>query len=221
MCPLWTRHPSPKRAILHVSKNLHKEYSRIFSNANGSPVVMGDCAGGDNQLWTFTNGAVTAYGGTKCLDVTGGVDSNGVKLQIWDCWPDSLNQQWYWTGDNHLAWTNHGRCMDLTDGNLANGNTIQIWDCDGYVEAYIGCLITHSHISGAMVIKARIRLSLFGCRRLILGAFLVWNVGYLSNNLPHQSQNGQTGYNDCGTDSSSDSMCQTLCTLPPKLLPSS
>jgi hypothetical protein len=95
-----------------------------------------------------------------------GVNSNGVKLQIWDCWPNNLNQQWYWTGDNHLAWTNHGRCMDLTDGSLANGNKVQIWDCIGYVEADNGCLITDSCISGATAIKARLRSSLFCCERL-------------------------------------------------------
>ena len=61
----------------------------------------------------------------------------------------------------------------------------------------------------------------FYFKGLILGALLVWNVGYLSSNLPHQSQNGQTGYNDCGTDSSSSSMCQTLCTLSLKPLLSS
>ena len=108
-----------------------------FSNSNGSPVVITDCTGSNDQLWTFKNGAVTAYGGTKCLDATDGVNSNGVKLQIWDCWPSSVNQQWWWTGDNHLAWTNHGRCVDLTDGSLANGNRVQIWDCSGCVEAFV------------------------------------------------------------------------------------
>lgn len=119
-------------------------------------MVIGDCSGGDNQLWTFKNGAVTAYGGTKCLDATDGVNSNGVKLQLWDCWPNSVNQQWWWTGDNHLAWTNHGRCVDLTDGSLANGNRAQIWDCSGYVDAFSGHLITDSRTLGATPTKARV-----------------------------------------------------------------
>ncbi|GAA6042518.1 hypothetical protein NBRC10512_005868 [Rhodotorula toruloides] len=32
---------------------------------------------------------------------------------------------------------------------------------------------------------------------------------YSLGNLPHQSENGQTGYNDCGTTDSQSSMCQT------------
>jgi len=117
--------------VISPSANNAKCLTSQNGNVNGSPVVISDCAGGDNQLWTFKKGAVTAYGGTKCLDVTDGGNSNGVKLQIWDCWPNSANQQWWWTGDNHLAWTNHGRCIDLTDGSLANGNRVQIWDCTG------------------------------------------------------------------------------------------
>jgi hypothetical protein len=124
------------------------KYSHPLSNANGSPVVISDCTGADNQHWTFKNGAVTAYGGTKCLDATDGVNSNGVKLQIWDCWPNSVNQQWWWTDDNHLAWTNHGRCMDVTDGVLTNGNRIQIWACTGYVEAPTGHLVSDSTSQG-------------------------------------------------------------------------
>ena len=182
-----------------------------FSNSNGSPVVIGDCTGGDDQLWTFKNGAVTAYGDTKCLDVTDGVNSNGVKLQIWDCRLSNVTQQWYWTGDNHLAWTNHSRCLD-TDGNLTNGNRVQIWDCNGCVEAFHVCLIADSRHTGATEIKARFRSSLLCCERLTQGNLIVWNVGYLSNHLPHQSQIGQTGHNDCDTSSSPSSNCQTLCT---------
>jgi hypothetical protein len=160
--------------VISPSANNGKCLTSQNGNANGSPVVIGDCIGDDTQHFTFANGAVTAYGGTKCLDVTDGNDINGVKLQLWDCWPNSANQQWWWTGDNHLAWTNHGRCLDLTDGSQANGNRVQLWDCSGG------------------------------------NGNQIWNVGYLSNNLPQQSQDGQTGYNNCGTGSSPSSMCQTL-----------
>jgi hypothetical protein len=175
-------------------------------------VVISDCTGNDDQLWTFKNGAVIAFGGTKCLDVTSGVNANGVKLQIADCGSNNVNQLWFWTNDNHLAWTNHSRCMDLSEGSLANGNKVQIWDCDGYVDAFIGCPVTDSCISGPAAIKVRFCASLDCCERLTLDGILVWNVGYLSNHLPHQSQIGQTGNNDCGTGSSPTSMCQTLCT---------
>ena len=134
-------------------------------------MVVSTCTGGNDQLWTFKNGAVAAFNGTKCLDVTNGNNSNGAKLQIWDCAPSNANQQWYWTTDNHLAWTNHGRCLDLTGGSLTDGNKVQIWDCAGYVGTFNVCLIiTDSRNTGATTIKVGFRSSLLCCGRLTLGA---------------------------------------------------
>lgn len=100
-------------------------------NVNGSPVVITDCTDSVDQQFTFQNGALTLYGGTMCLDVTNGANVDGTKLQIWQCYSGSTNQQWYWTTDNHLAWTNQGKCLDLTDGSQTNGNQVQIYDCTG------------------------------------------------------------------------------------------
>ena len=107
-----------------------------FSNSNGSPVVIYDCINGPDIRWTFQNGAITAYNGTKCLDVTDGEDCNGVKVQIWDCVPGNVNQQWSYIGNFHIAWADSNRCLDLTNGNLTNGNRVQIWDCSKCVEAF-------------------------------------------------------------------------------------
>jgi len=38
----------------------------------------------------------------------------------------------------------------------------------------------------------------------------IWNVGYSLSALPHQSENGQYGYNDCGLGTSQTSNCQTV-----------
>lgn len=103
----------------------------LNGNTNGSPVVIADCNGSVDQQFTFSNGAVTAYNGVMCLDVTNGSDVNGNKLQLYTCYAGSTYQQWYYTGDYHLAWTNHGRCVDLPSGSTANGNQVQIWDCQG------------------------------------------------------------------------------------------
>ncbi|KAG8767476.1 hypothetical protein FRC16_007354, partial [Serendipita sp. 398] len=63
-------------------------------------------------------------------DVTDGVNADGTKLQIWQCWSGSANQGWYYNfWDNSLSWTNRGKCLDLTDWSLANGNRVQIWSC--------------------------------------------------------------------------------------------
>jgi hypothetical protein len=163
-------------------------------------VIISDCIGGSDQLWTFKNSAVSAYDGTKCLAPSGGVNVNGVRLEISDCVSGNVNQQWYWTDDNHLVWTNHGRCMDLTEGSLANGNRIQIWDCNWYVDAFIGSPITDSRIPGPAVIKVRFCSSLVCRERLTFSDLLAWNV----------SDRSHTRHT--GTGSSPTFMCQTLCT---------
>ncbi|PFH48479.1 carbohydrate-binding module family 13 protein [Amanita thiersii Skay4041] len=98
------------------------------SNANGAAVTIQSCTGTDSQHWVFSGGSVIAFG-DKCLDVTEGQNVDGTKLQIWTCGTGNQNQQWFYTGDNRLAWTNHGKCMDLTSGNQSDGNRIQIWSC--------------------------------------------------------------------------------------------
>ncbi|KIJ55622.1 carbohydrate-binding module family 13 protein [Sphaerobolus stellatus SS14] len=100
------------------------------SNTDGATVTLQACTDSANQQWTFTGGAVQVFG-NKCLDVTDGSTADGTKLQIWTCGTNNPNQQFYYTGDNRLAWTNHGKCTDLTSGLLTAGNPIQVWACGG------------------------------------------------------------------------------------------
>ena len=69
---------------------------------NGAPVQITDCTGGDDQEWKFgPNGAISLYNGAKCLDVTNGANTNGNKLQVWNC-AKNYNQEFDYTnyGDN-------------------------------------------------------------------------------------------------------------------------
>ncbi|KAJ7764664.1 carbohydrate-binding module family 13 protein [Mycena olivaceomarginata] len=100
------------------------------SNTDGAIVTIQACAGTTAQQWTFTAGSVKIFG-NKCLDVPSGSTTNGNKLQIWTCGANNANQQFYYTGDKHLSWTNHGKCLDLSGGSVADGNRPQIWDCSG------------------------------------------------------------------------------------------
>ncbi|KAG9095175.1 hypothetical protein FS749_010930 [Ceratobasidium sp. UAMH 11750] len=100
-------------------------------NKDGAPVVVADCNGGAGQKWTFAGGSsgnIKLYG-DKCLDVVNGQNVDGAKLQIWTCGNNNPNQNWYYTGDNHLSWKNHGKCVDLTGGSMNNGNVAQVWSC--------------------------------------------------------------------------------------------
>ncbi|KAJ6492554.1 carbohydrate-binding module family 13 protein [Mycena vitilis] len=100
------------------------------SNTDGALVTIQPCTGADAQKWTFSGGSVKLFSNTKCLDVINGTTTNGNTLQIWTCSTNNnANQQWYYTSDYHLSWTNHGKCVDLTGGSTADGNHPQIWDC--------------------------------------------------------------------------------------------
>ncbi|KAJ6544105.1 ricin B lectin domain-containing protein, partial [Mycena capillaripes] len=94
------------------------------SNTDGAIVTIQSCTGAAAQQWTFTGGSLKIFNNTKCLDVTGGVTTNGNKLQIWTCAAGNTNQQFWYTGDLHFSWTNHGKCIDLTDGSQADGNRV-------------------------------------------------------------------------------------------------
>jgi len=98
------------------------------SNSDGAPVTIQACTNAAAQKWTFTGGSVHIFD-NKCLDVVGGSTTDGTKLQIWTCTSNNPNQQFSYTGDNRLSWTNHGKCMDLNGGSLADGNRIQLWGC--------------------------------------------------------------------------------------------
>jgi len=102
------------------------------SNYNGAPVEVTDCTGTSDQEWAFgPEGAISLYGHTKCMDVTNGKNSDGTKVQVWDCVYKSSNQEFGYTkfGDNHIQWTK-GKCLDLTNGVMTNGNQVQVWSCN-------------------------------------------------------------------------------------------
>ncbi|KAJ7589816.1 carbohydrate-binding module family 13 protein [Mycena floridula] len=101
------------------------------SQTDGAIVTLQDCTGATNQQWLFVGGSVKIFNQVFCLDVTGGSTVDGVKLQIWTCGAGNKNQQFFWTNDHHLAWTNQGKCLDLTDGSMVNGNRLQLWACAG------------------------------------------------------------------------------------------
>jgi len=72
----------------------------------------------------------------KCVDVTGGSQSNGTPLQQWDCIPGNPNQKWQIrlqpSGAFSLISQASGKCLDFAAPNwFSNGNTVQQWECSG------------------------------------------------------------------------------------------
>ncbi|MFC8722425.1 non-reducing end alpha-L-arabinofuranosidase family hydrolase [Kitasatospora sp. NPDC057198] len=76
-----------------------------------------------------TTGALKSVSSGRCLDVSGGSQSDGALLQIYDCW-NGTNQQWTLTSANQL--TVYGnKCLDVPDHATAAGTRVQIWACSG------------------------------------------------------------------------------------------
>lgn len=75
---------------------------------DGSPVTVETCNGSAQQVWNFTASAggatVSTNNGTMCLDVTGGVNSDGTLTQVWTCTTNDVNQNWFYTTDNRWAY---------------------------------------------------------------------------------------------------------------------
>ncbi|KAJ6539760.1 ricin B lectin domain-containing protein [Mycena capillaripes] len=111
----------------------------VAEDTNGEPVVIHDCntealVNQDwNATWSFKGDTapspITTFG-NKCLDVTGGVNALGTKLQIWDC-TGGPNQKWINTLSRTFQWAGSDKCIDLTDGKITDGTPLQLYTCDG------------------------------------------------------------------------------------------
>ena len=100
-----------------------------FNTANGSPVVIWDCDGKQNQLWTMqSDGSIhSAVNTNKCLDLPNANTANGTLLQIWDC-NGTGAQKWSYENNNEFTGY-YGKCLDLPSGNTTNGTRLQYYDC--------------------------------------------------------------------------------------------
>jgi uncharacterized protein YvpB len=98
----------------------------IDSNVqNGTPVVMWDCNGSQNQNWAYQNSKLVGLGG-KCLTVFKDYFSNGTPIVVWDCGAYN-SQTWSYVNRNLIGID--GRCIDVFDSNSVNGATVENWDC--------------------------------------------------------------------------------------------
>ncbi|WP_394845938.1 GH92 family glycosyl hydrolase [Pendulispora brunnea] len=64
---------------------------------------------------------------SKCADVNQGSQTNGTKVQLYDC-NSSIAQQWSLPGDGTVQAV--GKCLDVTTSGTANGTKVQLWDCN-------------------------------------------------------------------------------------------
>ncbi|MFD0636157.1 ricin-type beta-trefoil lectin domain protein [Catenulispora yoronensis] len=112
------------------------------SLANSTTVIdVYDCNATWPQQWSFgADGTVRLMGANpasppnKCLD-TGGVNTQGSKVTLYDCQANNLNQIWKIVpsasnpGRITLQNPASSMCLDNSAGSVSNGNPLQLWSC--------------------------------------------------------------------------------------------
>ncbi len=97
---------------------------------DGTAVQLWDCqqATSLDQKWTWSGQTLRTLG--RCLDIAGGVNANGTKLQLATCNGGGY-QNWVVDSDGSMSNPTTGRCIDSPSGATANGTRLQIYDCNG------------------------------------------------------------------------------------------
>lgn len=93
--------------------------------AHGAAMYLVTGGGGGQPTGSTIRGDVSG----RCLDVSGGSQTNGAAVIIWDC-NGQANQTWSASGAQELR-VYGGKCLDVTGGGTANGTAVTIWDCNG------------------------------------------------------------------------------------------
>ncbi|MGC4891444.1 non-reducing end alpha-L-arabinofuranosidase family hydrolase [Micromonospora sp. DT227] len=74
-------------------------------------------------------GRIVGVQSGRCVDVPNSSQTNGTRVQLWDCNGQS-NQQWTYTSNKQLM-VYGSKCLDANAKGTANGTAIIIYDCNG------------------------------------------------------------------------------------------
>ncbi|MGC4938982.1 ricin-type beta-trefoil lectin domain protein [Kribbella sp. DT2] len=99
------------------------------STTPGAQVVINDCHGRPNQVWTRTAAGEFRVFGDRCLDVNGNGTANGTKVQIWTC-SGSPAQRFTVSANGGIVGAGSGKCLDVTAAGTANATPVQIYQCN-------------------------------------------------------------------------------------------
>lgn len=103
------------------------------STDNGTPIILWQQNGGDNQKWTLTSDGYieSSMDGNKCLDIQGDNPNNGTPIILWEK-NGGDNQKWRLTQEGYLeSVLDSSKCMDVQGGNPDNGTPIILWEKNG------------------------------------------------------------------------------------------
>ncbi|NJC86877.1 1,4-beta-xylanase, partial [Planosporangium mesophilum] len=75
------------------------------------------------------SGTIVGVQSGRCIDVPNATQTNGTRVQLYDCNGQS-NQQWTYTAGKQLQ-VYGNKCLDANGAATANGTAVIIWDCNG------------------------------------------------------------------------------------------
>ncbi|MEV0005585.1 non-reducing end alpha-L-arabinofuranosidase family hydrolase [Micromonospora sp. NPDC050980] len=91
------------------------------SGPTSGPTTGPPPSGGSGQIVGVQSG--------RCIDVPNATQTNGTRVQLWDCNGQS-NQRWTYTASKQLM-VYGSKCLDANGAATGNGTGIIIWDCNG------------------------------------------------------------------------------------------
>ncbi|MCU7729648.1 non-reducing end alpha-L-arabinofuranosidase family hydrolase, partial [Actinoplanes sp. KI2] len=74
------------------------------------------------------SGTIVGVQSGRCIDVPNATQTNGTRVQLYDCHGQS-NQQWTYTSGKQLQ-VYGSKCLDANGQGTANGTAVIIWDCN-------------------------------------------------------------------------------------------
>jgi len=100
-------------------------------NQTPPAVQIYTCNSTGAQQWLYDSGTqslrVFAAPNTRCLDISGGNQVNGAKVQVWQC--NGTTAQTWTLGNDGTIKSTQGFCLDAKDRGKTSGTPLQLWQC--------------------------------------------------------------------------------------------
>ncbi|MFF0820754.1 non-reducing end alpha-L-arabinofuranosidase family hydrolase, partial [Micromonospora haikouensis] len=130
----WRSNENP--LLFDGGGNKKAAYTSVLNALNAAPPTSGPTTGPPTTPPPTTTpppsggaGRIVGVQSGRCVDVPNATQTNGTRVQLYDCNGQS-NQQWTYTAGKQLM-VYGSKCLDANGAATANGTGIIIWDCNG------------------------------------------------------------------------------------------
>ncbi|MFE7874935.1 non-reducing end alpha-L-arabinofuranosidase family hydrolase [Micromonospora humida] len=129
----WRSNENP--LLFDGGGNKKAAYNSVLNALNAAPPTSGPTTGPPTTPPPTTTpppsggaGRIVGVASNRCIDVPNSTQTNGTRVQLYDCNGQS-NQQWTYTSNKQLR-VYGTKCLDANGAGTANGTGIIIWDCN-------------------------------------------------------------------------------------------